>query len=68
MGCILEVALPLVKTRESDENVGLDGLIRIENGLIPAGVQMRSAWLVNDGCNFVRLPRRGDLEESVLIF
>ena len=34
MGCTLEVALPLVKTRESDENVRFDDLI-------PAGVQRR---------------------------
>ena len=24
----------------------------VTNRLIPAGVQMMSAWLVNDGCNF----------------
>ena len=26
----------------------------VKNGLIPAGVQMMSAWLVNDGCDFVK--------------
>ena len=26
----------------------------IKNRLIPAGAQMMSAWLVNDGCDFVK--------------
>ena len=26
----------------------------IKNGLIPAVVQMMSAWLVNNGCNFMK--------------
>ena len=35
MGCILEVALLLVKTHDSDENVQFDTLL-VKNGLIPA--------------------------------
>ena len=26
----------------------------VKNGLIPAGAQMMSAWLVNDGCDFMK--------------
>ena len=49
MGCTLEVALPSVKTRET----GMSDSTPVKNGLIPAGAQM-SAWLVNDGCDFVK--------------
>ena len=56
MRCILVVALLLVKTlsfqksqmRMSDSTPG-------KNKLIPAVAQMMSAWLVNDGCDFVKL-------------
>ena len=27
----------------------------VKNGLISAGVQMMSGWLVNDGCDFVKV-------------
>ena len=27
----------------------------VKNRLIPAGAQMMSAWLVNDGCDFMKL-------------
>ena len=26
----------------------------VKNGLVPAGAQMMSAWLVNDGCDFMK--------------
>ena len=26
----------------------------VKNGMIPADAQMMSAWLVNDGCDFVK--------------
>ena len=52
MGCTLEVALPSVKIRASDGNVRFDTFVK--NGLIPVGAQMISAWLVNDGCDFVK--------------
>ena len=51
MGCTLEVALPSVKTRESE---GMSDSTPVKNELIPAGAQMMSAWLVNDGCDFVK--------------
>ena len=40
-----------VKTRESE---GMSDSTPVKNELIPAGAQMRSAWLVNDGCDFVK--------------
>ena len=48
MGCIsFSMALLLVKKYELDETP-------VKNGLIPAVVQMMSAWFVNNGCNFMK--------------
>ena len=33
---------------------GMSDSTPVKNGLIPAGAQMRSAWLVNDGCDFMK--------------
>ena len=50
MGCTLEVALPSVKRSQT----GMSDSTPVKNRLIPAGAQMMSAWLVNDGCDFVK--------------
>ena len=33
---------------------GMSDSTPVKNGLIPVGAQMMSAWLVNDGCDFVK--------------
>ena len=35
----------------------------VKNRLIPAGAQMMSAWLVNDGCDFMK--RRQEADEAL---
>ena len=37
------------------KNSGMYDSTPVKNGLIPAGAKMMSAWLVNDGCDFVKL-------------
>ena len=53
MGCTLEVALPLVKIQTQSQTRMSDST-PVKNRLIPAGAQMMSAWLIKDGCNFVK--------------
>ena len=56
MRCILEVALLLVKTLSFQKSqTRMSDSTPVKNMLIPAGAQMMSAWLVNDGCDFVKL-------------
>ena len=33
---------------------GMSDWTPVKNGLIPAGAQMISGWVVNDGCDFVK--------------
>ena len=60
MRCILEVALLLVKTlsfqkRPNPFDSRMSDSRYVKNKLIPAVAEMMSAWLVNDGCDFVKL-------------
>ena len=41
---------PLEKTRQTR----MSDSRPVKNRLIPAGAQMMSAWLVHDGCDFVK--------------